>query len=87
MKYRPQSSSFTSSHAANHFAMAVFFYCTLSKHIGKWALLFFVWAAVIAYAQVYVGVHYPIDVACGGLIGIVFGYLSARLFNKFYGLT
>lgn len=39
--YRPQSSSFTSSHAVNHFAMAMFFYATLKDHIGKWAPLFF----------------------------------------------
>ncbi len=80
--YRPQSSSFTSSHAMNHFAMAAFFYFTLEKFMGKWALFFFVWAFSVCYAQVYIGVHFPLDVFCGGLIGFVFGYLSARLFNK-----
>lgn len=84
--YRPQSSSFTSSHAMNHFAMAAFYYYTLKGFIGKWGLLFFAWAAAISYAQVYVGVHFPLDVTCGGLIGFVFGYLSARTFNKNYEL-
>jgi membrane-associated phospholipid phosphatase len=84
--YRPQSSSFVSSHATNHFAMATFFYFTLNKFMGKWGLLFFGWAALICYAQVYVGVHFPLDVATGGLIGFVFGYLSARSFNKNYDL-
>lgn len=82
VNYRPQSSSFTSSHATNHFAMAAFFYFTLNKFIGKWTRLFFCWAFAISYAQVYVGVHYPLDVISGGLIGYVFGYLSARSFNK-----
>ena len=80
--YRPQSSSFTSSHATNHFAMATFFYFTLKKFMGKWVLLFFAWASLICYAQVYVGVHFPLDVISGGLIGFVFGYLSARSFNR-----
>ncbi len=84
--YRPQSSGFVSSHATNHFAMAAFFYVTLNKFIGKWGLLFFLWALLICYAQVYVGVHFPLDVICGGIIGFVLGYLSARSFNKNYVL-
>jgi len=85
--YRPQSSSFTSSHAANHFGMAMFIYLTLRKRYGKWPLVFFLWAALIAYSQVYVGVHYPADVIAGGLIGMIIGYLSGKLFNRTYGLA
>lgn len=84
--YRPQSSSFTSSHASNHFGLATFLYLTLKKHWGPKASLFFIWAAVICFAQVYVGVHYPIDVAAGAVIGIIVGYLSGKLFNHNYEL-
>ena len=87
VSYCPISSSFTSSHATNHFGMASFFFYTLRDYVGKWALLFFLWAFLIIYAQVYVGVHYPLDVISGGLIGFVLGYLSARSFNKHYGLA
>ncbi|MEO6671082.1 MAG: phosphatase PAP2 family protein [Ferruginibacter sp.] len=87
VNYRPQSSSFTSSHATNHFAMATFFYFTLNKLIGKWALLFFLWSGLICLAQVYVGVHFPLDVICGGLIGFIFGYLTAKLYNKKFDLS
>ena len=87
LNYRPQSSSFTSSHAVNHFAMGTFFFLTLRKHIGKWAWFFFFWAFIIIYAQVYVGVHFPLDVICGGLIGIILGYLTAGLFNKKFPLA
>jgi membrane-associated phospholipid phosphatase len=86
VSYCPISSSFTSSHATNHFGMAAFFFFTLRSYMGNWRYLFFVWAFIIIYAQVYVGVHYPFDVLCGGLIGFVLGYLSARSFNKHYGL-
>ncbi len=80
--YRPQSSSFTSSHACNHFTMAAFFFFTLKNHIGKIAWLFFAWAGVITVAQVYVAVHFPLDVLCGGIIGFILGYLCATSFNK-----
>jgi membrane-associated phospholipid phosphatase len=85
--YRPQSSSFTSSHAANHFGIATFLYLSLKEEFGKWPMLFFLWAFAISYAQVYVGVHYPLDVIAGTGIGLLIGYLTGRLFNKNFGLT
>ena len=72
--------SFPSSHAANHFALGIFSAITL-KHLGKWIWYVSVfWAASVAYAQVYVGVHFPLDVVCGGMFGIAAGLLTARLF-------
>lgn len=84
--YRPQSSSFTSSHATSHFGMAMYFYITLSQRFRAWPALFFVWALAISFAQVYVGVHYPIDITCGAIIGICIGYLSGKAFNRQYSL-
>ena len=85
--YRPQSSSFTSSHAANHFSMATFLFVSLKSRIGNWTYLFFFWAFLISFAQVYVGVHYPVDIIAGGMIGILIGYLSGRSFNRTHGLA
>ena len=85
--YKPQSSSFTSSHATNHFALAGFFYFTLKNQVGKIIWIFPIGAAIICFAQVYVGVHFPLDVICGGIIGYLFGYLCATSFNKRYFLT
>jgi membrane-associated phospholipid phosphatase len=87
VNYCPQSSSFTSSHATNHFGMATFFFFTLHDYFPKWRYLFYVWAFSIIYAQVYVGVHYPLDVLSGAITGFVLGYLSARSFNRNYGLA
>ena len=84
--YLPQSSSFTSSHAANHFGMAMFFYMTLRKEFKIWPQLFFVWAFSICSAQMYIGVHYPIDIIGGTIIGLLIGYLTGRRFNMEYGL-
>ncbi|MBO9151044.1 phosphatase PAP2 family protein [Chitinophaga sp. GCM10012297] len=82
VEYYPRSGSFTSSHAANHFGLAMFSFITLKPQIGKWAWLFFVWAAVICYSQVYVGVHYPLDIAGGALLGMLAGLLSGGFFQR-----
>jgi membrane-associated phospholipid phosphatase len=85
--YLPQSSSFVSAHATNHFAMAMFFYSTLKKQFKIWPSIFFVWAFGISYAQVYIGVHYPLDILCGTIIGLTTGYFTAQRFNNQYGLA
>jgi membrane-associated phospholipid phosphatase len=75
--------SYTSSHATNHFALAFFLIFTLGIRFRwiKWVLIF--WAASISYGQVYVGVHYPLDVISGGILGIVVGMLMATLYSSF----
>jgi undecaprenyl-diphosphatase len=86
VKYCPSSSSFTSSHAVNHFAAAMFIFTTFKNRLGNWWAVTFIWAALIAYAQVYVGVHFPLDVFCGAIAGLIIGYLPAAIFNKKVGL-
>ena len=76
------SFSFTSSHAANHFGIATFIFFTLQPLLNNYRYLFFVWAGIISYAQVYVGVHYPIDVFAGAFIGIIIGWALSLLYNK-----
>ena len=78
----PTSGSFTSSHASNHFAMAMFIFYTLRKYFGKFGIIFILWAASIAYAQVYVGVHYPFDVIGGAVLGIGIGTLMSKLYSR-----
>lgn len=75
--------SFTSSHATNHFAVALFLIGTLGRIFRriKWPLVF--WAATIALGQVYVGVHYPLDILVGGTIGSLIGIGMARLYQSF----
>jgi len=77
--------SFPSSHATNHFAFAVFIFITLGQILGKWKYAFIFWAASIAYAQIYVGVHYPIDVFCGTLLATAIGYTTATIYTKRVG--
>ena len=79
--------SFVSNHAANHFGLGVFFFLTMRPVIKKWAFIGLIWAAAIAYSQVYVGVHYPLDILGGALLGLIFGGLTGSLFNKRFGFA
>ncbi len=59
--------SFPSNHAANNFALAR----TAQILVPGYAVAAYAFASVIAFSRVYVGVHYPLDVAGGGLIGFI----------------
>ncbi len=83
----PSGYGFTSNHAANHFGMATFLFLTFRHLFKNWMLLAFLWAGAIGYAQIYVGVHYPTDIAGGTILGIVFGSVTAFLFNKYFALA
>ena len=81
--------SFTSSHATNHFALAFLFNAFLgpvllpNKKNGRvfFAAASFLWAFFIAYAQVYVGVHYPLDVTAGAVLGTALAALTYKLYK------
>lgn len=77
--------SFTSSHATNHFGFAVFVFLTTRHFMGKWSRWLLLWAASISYAQVYVGVHYPVDVLAGSLLGIGIGTVTAKFYHQKIG--
>jgi undecaprenyl-diphosphatase len=63
----PESRSFPSGHAATSFACAT----VLSALVPRAAPFLFVLAGAIAYSRLYVGVHWPLDVIAGALIGLV----------------
>lgn len=84
--YCPGSASFTSSHATNHFGAAWLFFLTLKPYFKNWCYLFFFWAATISYGQVYIGIHYPLDVIGGAVLGSCIGIVMATLYNRLIGL-
>ncbi len=75
--------SFTSSHATNHFALAMFLFVLLGPAYRplRWMLL--IWAGSIAFGQVYVGVHFPLDVLVGTLLGLLVGRVMGNLTKKY----
>jgi len=78
--------SFTSSHACNHFAMALFLGLIFSRKRKRRFILdlFIIWAVIISYAQVYVGVHYPIDVMVGGILGSIIGISTFYIMELYF---
>lgn len=74
--------SFPSSHASNHFGLAAFWFYSIYLVKGSRWYWLWAWAAVIGYAQVYVGKHYPTDILVGAMFGYVTGTICAMIFEK-----
>ncbi|HET6244791.1 MAG: phosphatase PAP2 family protein [Bacteroidetes bacterium] len=77
---------FVSSHAANTFALALFIGLVL-KNKFKFILHFMlIWALMVSYSRIYIGVHYPADILVGAMLGILIGcfgfYLNGLITRK-----
>lgn len=76
---------FVSSHAANSFNAAILSLLLIRK---TWYSVFIiVWASVVSYSRIYLGVHYPGDVICGMILGITIGLMIFKLYeltDKYY---
>jgi undecaprenyl-diphosphatase len=75
--------SFPSSHAVNNFAMA----WLMSRLYRKAAWYLFVFAALVAFSRVYVGVHYPADVLGGAAIGVLLAWALLWLYRAVDGIA
>ena len=72
-----------SAHAANSMAIAVFFGLLLRKKINYLFPILMMWALVVSYSRIYLGVHYPLDVFTGMLIGFIYAVLFYTLLKVF----
>ncbi|MHB1920893.1 MAG: phosphatase PAP2 family protein [Chitinophagaceae bacterium] len=76
---RENDPSFPSGHATLAFSTAT----TLSLNFPKWYVIApsFLWAGLVAYSRLDLGVHYPSDVLAGMIIGAGSSYLSFKITN------
>ena len=69
-----------SAHSANSFAIAFFFTIILRPKIRYIGIFLGVWAFLMAYSRIYIGVHFPLDVITGGLFGLILSWIAAKLY-------
>lgn len=73
-----KSFSFVSGHATTSTAVSLFMHLTLRKNYN-YTWLFFLWPLLFAYSRIYIGVHFPLDVIMGALLGILIGYVFYKM--------
>ena len=73
------SYGYFSAHAASSTALTIFLGLALRSSYPKLLYILVIWALMVSYSRIYVGVHYPLDVLTGMLIGGGFGFLFYNL--------
>ncbi len=76
--YRGGKYGFFSSHAANSFGLATFCFFYFKGFMSR-VWLVFLWASIITYTRIYLGVHYPFDILTGVIWGVFCGFVVYKL--------
>jgi len=77
---KPENFSFWSGHSAVSFAVTTLVVLLLQHYKpSKWHYLFYLWPITFAFSRLFVGVHYPADVAVGMLVGLLTGFIFFKL--------
>jgi len=77
---RPHHRTFPSGHSQTAFGVAAIIALMFRRHIALW----FLWAALVALSRVYLGVHFPLDVFAGSLIGALAAFIAFRAQGLFF---
>jgi len=77
--YKGGRYGFVSSHAANTFSIFIFLSLLLRSRLMTFCL--FLWAVIASFSRIYLGVHFPGDILCGALLGVLVGMFTYFLFS------
>jgi undecaprenyl-diphosphatase len=79
--YKGSLYGFASSHASNSFGFAIITSLIVRQ---RWtAVLLLLWAIIVSYSRIYLGLHYPADVIGGAMIGMISAYGCLITLKKF----
>ena len=74
---------FFSAHASNSFTLAVFFGLLYKKKFRYLIYISLLYASLISYSRIYLGVHFPLDLIFGSTFGIIVGIITFKFYNKY----
>jgi len=70
---------FISGHSASSFSIALFTSLLFRNKLYSWSI--FIWAFIMAYSRIYLGVHFISDTIAGAIAGVLFGYLIYLMYR------
>jgi undecaprenyl-diphosphatase len=73
---------FFSAHASNSFSLAVFFGLLYKNKFRYVICISLLYASLISYSRIYLGVHFPLDILFGGIFGITIGLVIFRIYEN-----
>ena len=73
---------FFSAHASNSFSLAVFFGLLYKNRFRYIICISLLYASLISYSRIYLGVHFPLDILFGGVYGITIGLVVFRIYEN-----
>jgi undecaprenyl-diphosphatase len=73
---------FVSSHASNTFCVALLVTLVLETSVFS-TFLIFIWAFLVSYSRIYLGVHFPLDIIFGAILGMFIAFLLFLLIKRY----
>ncbi|SHK41369.1 phosphatase PAP2 family protein [Epilithonimonas mollis] len=73
---------FYSAHASSSFFLVSFLSIVIGKQYKYLTFILLFWAILVSYSRIYIGVHYPMDIAFGAVVGFLLGGFLANLTKK-----
>jgi len=75
---QPHHRTFPSGHSQTAFGVAMIIFLLVGRDRWFW----FSWATLVALSRVYLGLHWPIDIVAGSIIGALASWFTCRIYKQ-----